>query len=92
MQRGDDPKGVIRDPDANDCIEWPFAPWRARMERDFTLAEYLEQRARFRRGAADDFFSFYAGQPEAVRQQFKAAMGIGAEHTDSLKAAAMATR
>ena len=71
VERGDDPKGVIRDPDANECIEWPFAPWRARMEREFTRSEYLEQRARFSRGAPDDFFGFYAVNPKPSAKNSK---------------------
>jgi 5,5'-dehydrodivanillate O-demethylase len=46
VERGEDPKGLIRDPDANRCIDWRFAPWRKRITAEFTLSEYLEQRAR----------------------------------------------
>jgi hypothetical protein len=79
VQRGEDPKGLIRVADANDCIEWPFAPWRARAESEFTRTEYLQRRARFNRINAvprEDFFDFYAGQPTEVREEFKAAMGL----------------
>jgi 5,5'-dehydrodivanillate O-demethylase len=92
VQRGEDPKGLIRDPEANECIEWPFAPWRAKMEAEFTLTDYLERRARFRVGAPDDFFSFYAGQPEHIREEFKAAMGIQPQEGEELTTPALSTR
>ena len=79
VERGEDPKGLLRDPQANDCIEWPFAPWRAKMEAEFTLSEYLQRRARFNRINAvppEDYFGFYAGQPADIREQFKEAMGL----------------
>jgi 5,5'-dehydrodivanillate O-demethylase len=79
VERGEDPKGIIRDPEANRCIDWPFAPWRKRMTAEFTTSQYLERRARFNRINAvpkDDFFGFYAGQPAQIRDEFKAAMGL----------------
>jgi hypothetical protein len=79
VARGDDPKGLIRNAEANRFIDWPFAPWRKRMVAEFTRSEYLERRARFNRINAvpkDDFFGFYAGQPDAVREEFKLAMGL----------------
>lgn len=79
VERGEDPKGLIRDPEENRCIDWPFAPWRKRMTAEFTRSEYVDRRARFNRINAipkEDFFGFYAGQPDAIREQFREAMGL----------------
>lgn len=70
---GRDPSGIIRDA-GKAVVEWPFAPWR---ERFTTPVPKKLVTIRRRPGLAeDDYFGFYAGQPETVRQAFRAAMGI----------------
>jgi hypothetical protein len=79
VERGEDPKGIIRGPDVNRTLEWPFAPWPKRMTAEFTRSQYLQRRARFNRIDAapkDDLFGFYAGQPADIRREIKAATSL----------------
>ena len=77
VERGEDPKGVIRDPAKNSPVRWPNER-SERLKHAPTKAEWLEQRARFSNGlrAPNDYFQFYAGQPDEVRKAFEEAMGI----------------
>jgi 5,5'-dehydrodivanillate O-demethylase oxygenase subunit len=77
VERGEDPKGVIRDPAKNVCIRWPNERTE-RLTHPPTMEELVALLARGPSGlrGARDYFPFYAGQPEEVRQAFAAAMGI----------------
>jgi 5,5'-dehydrodivanillate O-demethylase oxygenase subunit len=86
VQRGEDPMGVVRDPAKNVCIRWP----NDRTARLTHAPTTDELRASLSRGPAqlrgpNDYFPFYAGQPEPVRQAFAAAMGL--DRTDEAPAA-----
>jgi 5,5'-dehydrodivanillate O-demethylase len=74
---GEDPSGVFRDPAANVLVPWPDNR-RVKVEPGRPKEEWLRQRAAFSsplRGK-DDYFTFYAGQPDDVRRAFEVAMGI----------------
>jgi 5,5'-dehydrodivanillate O-demethylase len=68
IERGEDPKAVIRDPAVNRCIALPVA------ERSELLAS--RPRDGSNSAKARQFF-FQAGQPDAVRAAYEAAMGFG---------------
>lgn len=73
VERGQDPKAVIRDPNANTCIRLPLAERKA-MTEGLPLAELLQHPflgEELRRG-----YPFQAGQPDEIRRQFEEAMGI----------------
>lgn len=77
VARGEDPSGVFRGPEANIIVSWPDNR-REKIEPGRPLADFLIERARAGsplRGE-DDYFQFYAGQPEEVRKAYKEAMGI----------------
>jgi len=78
---GEDPKGVLRDPQLNVRVPLPAAGRRA-MERGYTRAEILAS-PRLRMLATS--FIFQAGQPEAVRRAFSEAMGIEATEFEGLR-------
>jgi 5,5'-dehydrodivanillate O-demethylase len=71
---GRDPKGLVRDPEQNRCLELPIVG-RRRLVEGPTLAEKREQieRARARYGGP---FPFLAGQPPQVEKAYEAAMGL----------------
>lgn len=75
VERGEDPKGVVRDPERNHAIELPIA------QRDLFLRvpthDDLRANRRFwaERGI-DDPFIYQAGQPAEVRQAYVEAMGV----------------
>ena len=76
VARGEDPKGVIRDPELAKCVPWPYNKG-ALAHRNVTREQFKEQLARFagtRRN--DDYFPFYAGQPEDVKKAYEEAMGV----------------
>ncbi|MCI4361227.1 MAG: aromatic ring-hydroxylating dioxygenase subunit alpha, partial [Thermoplasmata archaeon] len=70
------PKGVVRDPEKNNPVRWPDNR-RAAIERGRPREEIVAQRDRQNPGirSRDDYFQFYAGQPEDVRKAFEEAMG-----------------
>lgn len=70
VARGEDPKAIVRDPQANECIPLPVANRRSLIE-GLTMAE-LEAHpfAGFR------LYPFQAGQPDDVRRAYEEAMGF----------------
>ena len=71
IERGEDPKGIVRDPARNECIELPI------IERDLwidgvTTAEMLGDPSIDPRGG----YTLQLGQPESVRRAFLEAMGV----------------
>jgi hypothetical protein len=54
-----DPEGLIRDVGSAE-VTWPFAPWQARLEEDFSADDLRQLRVRFGL-SEDDYFVFYAG-------------------------------
>jgi hypothetical protein len=70
--------GVIRDPDQNHIINWPDDR-RPSVTRGLPKEEWLRRRSARPAGGLrdpDDYFQFYAGQPEDVRKAYEEAMGI----------------
>jgi 5,5'-dehydrodivanillate O-demethylase oxygenase subunit len=80
IARGEDPKGVIRDPALNRAIRLPVAD-RQPLDDGLTRAEMLRDPLS-RRGL--EGYVFQTGQPPEVREAFLAAMGFnGAEFARS---------
>ena len=76
IERGEDPKGVIRDPELAACVPWPYDKG-ALARRNITREQFKENQARFGGGRrTGDYFPFYAGQPEDVRKAYEEAMGL----------------
>ncbi len=77
VAEGRDPTGVVRDPEKNAIIRWPDDR-RALMERGLPKADWIERRRKAPPSPrpADEYFQFYAGQPQHVRKAFEEAMGI----------------
>jgi 5,5'-dehydrodivanillate O-demethylase len=81
VARGEDPKGIVRDPLLNDCIELPIVDKELYTE-GVSMAEM----------AADPSLSplrgypFQAGQPEPVRRAFLEAMGFDPDASGDLGA------
>jgi 5,5'-dehydrodivanillate O-demethylase oxygenase subunit len=71
IERGEDPKGVIRDPAINKRIELPIVS-RQLMTEGLTLEEMLEDPGIDPRTG----YTSQAGQPESVRKAFFEAMGL----------------
>jgi 5,5'-dehydrodivanillate O-demethylase oxygenase subunit len=76
VQRGEEPKAILLDPAQNECVMLPtsgYAPLTAGVSR-------VEAKARldlFKKALGiDDYFPFFAGQPDAVRKEFLEAMGF----------------
>ncbi|HEV8021620.1 MAG TPA: aromatic ring-hydroxylating dioxygenase subunit alpha [Candidatus Lustribacter sp.] len=74
IERGEDPKGIVRDPARNVCITLPI------IERDLwidgvTTAEMLGDASIDPRSG----YNLQLGQPEAVRRAFLDAMGLDAD-------------
>ncbi len=72
VQRGEDPKAVLRDPAANRAVRLPVADRRSVIE-GYTREEILQHP---RRRLMFTSYIFQAGQPESVRQAFSEAMGL----------------
>jgi 5,5'-dehydrodivanillate O-demethylase len=72
VARGEDPKGTVRDPAANQRIPLPVADRQSVVE-GYTRAEIL---AHPRRKLLFTSYIFQAGQPERVRAEFAQAMGL----------------
>ena len=75
IERGEEPKGLIRDPARNRRVPLPM------MDRDVVLHAYAidEILANPRLKTMYTSYIFQAGQPESVRNDFSAAMGIQVE-------------
>jgi 5,5'-dehydrodivanillate O-demethylase len=73
VARGDDPKAVIRDPDLNSRIRLPVADRKA-VEEGISREDMLLHP--FMRGFLLDGYPFQKGQPDRIRREYEAAMGI----------------
>jgi 5,5'-dehydrodivanillate O-demethylase len=73
MARGEDPKAVIRDPAANRCVGLPVAE-RQILTEGATREELLRHPLLGKQ--LTEGFPFQVGQPEEVRREYEAAMGI----------------
>jgi len=74
IERGEDPKGIIRDPAINHAIELPIVS-REYLRNGVPLADMLADPSIDPRMG----FANHAGQPEWVRLQFLEAMGLDAD-------------
>ncbi len=72
VARGEDPKGVIRDPEVNKCIGLPIAE-RERLVEGMSLGELAKHPLGM--GHLTDYI-FQSGQPRSVRKAYAEAMGI----------------
>jgi 5,5'-dehydrodivanillate O-demethylase len=77
IEEGQDPSGLIRDPERNRCIIWPDER-SARLTKAPTREEKIADLARFNNGLRGDhdYFRFYAGQPVEVAKAYEEAMGL----------------
>jgi 5,5'-dehydrodivanillate O-demethylase oxygenase subunit len=83
IEKGEDPKAVVRDRTRNSCIDLPI-PFRAGAEQGLTRQE-LEKKGNVE-GAAARRFIFQAGQPDHVRRAYEDAMGITMDRTGFVEA------
>ena len=72
VERGEEPKGLIRNPQDNVCVPLP-AVGLAALQNGRPLAEML---AAQRPGRPLGEFAFFAHQPEEIRQAYLKAMGL----------------
>ena len=72
VSEGKDPKGVIRDPQLNECVALPIA--HRRVFVDGLTSEELLKHPIF--SAQLKGYVFQAGQPEQVRRDYEDAMGL----------------
>jgi 5,5'-dehydrodivanillate O-demethylase oxygenase subunit len=73
IERGEDPKGIVRDQKQNECIRLPM------IGRDFYVEGVTQQQLDASAGriqATPDNFPFLAGQPDEVRLAYEEAMGF----------------
>jgi 5,5'-dehydrodivanillate O-demethylase oxygenase subunit len=73
IERGEDPKGIVRDPEINRCISIPMIG-RDLYINGLTLEQLQSSPALV--PSTPDQFPFLAGQPEAVRDAYETAMGF----------------
>jgi 5,5'-dehydrodivanillate O-demethylase oxygenase subunit len=79
VRRGEEPKGTIRDPAHNQTVMLPTSGYE-QLTAGVPRAEARVRLDRFRRALGiEDYFPFFAGQPEAVRREFLEAMGFADE-------------
>jgi 5,5'-dehydrodivanillate O-demethylase oxygenase subunit len=75
VARGEEPKGLIRDPDASACVRLPIIA-REHFVKGYPRAE-IDRRPGGTRGLALGLdFVFQAGQPEDIRAAYRKAMGL----------------
>lgn len=80
VERGEDPSGLIRDADANQCIKWPYDASRL-LGRPVTTNSVQAKLRALRAllpSMGDDRFFLVAGQPESVREAWDEVMGLAA--------------
>jgi 5,5'-dehydrodivanillate O-demethylase len=75
VRRGEEPKGLVRDPAQNECIMLPTADLHQLREAR-PLAEMLRDRESGAGSRAPREFAFFAHQPESIRQEYRRAMGL----------------
>jgi 5,5'-dehydrodivanillate O-demethylase len=81
IERGEDPKGIVRDPAVNECIRLPIVD-REIYTTGLTRAEIAADPSLDpRRG-----YSLQAGQPEPVRRAWCEAMGFDPDESADLGA------
>jgi 5,5'-dehydrodivanillate O-demethylase oxygenase subunit len=76
VARGEDPKGLRRDPLANDCVPLPIVG-RQRLREGPTRSEFLEELAQVTKAYGGPF-RYLAGQPQEVADEYDGVMGLKA--------------
>lgn len=77
VANGDDPSGLIRDPQRNECIELPIIG-KDGFRDGLTTEDLIERFRRIGRRFPPSYI-FQAGQPDAVREAYEEAMGLPAQ-------------
>lgn len=79
VERGEDPSGLVRDPEENECIAWPHG-LRRFYDAPVTTEQVRGRLAAIARAVpslpAGERFFLIAGQPDDVREQWDYAMGL----------------
>jgi 5,5'-dehydrodivanillate O-demethylase len=75
IEKGEDPKGVIRDPQVNFCVPLPVAE-RLYLTGSLSREELLKHPILGKQYQYEGGYPFQAGQPENVRVAYAEAMGI----------------
>jgi len=83
VARGEDPMGVVRDPEKYKVIRWPHEE-PSEVEKSWPMAEWKQRWYQRHALAAlsrdpSDVFPLYAGQPADVRRAFLEAVGLSEE-------------
>ncbi len=78
IARGEDPKGIIRDPEKNVCIEMPIIDREVYVD-GLTAAEMMNDPSLDPRAG----YPLQAGQPDAVRFAYMEAMGIDPNNAEA---------
>ena len=90
VQRGEEPKAIIRDPAQNECVMLPTSG-HAQITAGVPKADARARLELFKKVLGiDDYFPFFAGQPDAVRREFLDAMGFDDEASPTRPRAAVA--
>ncbi len=82
IERGEDPSGLIRDPQRNACIDLPIIGKEG--FREGLTEKQLEEKFRRIGRVFPPEYTFQAGQPEEVRRQYEEAMGRKAQPLHAL--------
>ena len=75
VARGGEPKALIRDAAANECVELPIIG-REHFVKGFSRADTDRPRVGTPGVIVRDDFVFQAGQPDEVRRAYRRAMGV----------------
>jgi 5,5'-dehydrodivanillate O-demethylase oxygenase subunit len=76
VERGEEPKGIVRDPADNECVPLPAVGLEV-LRNGRPLADALKAAQRFRQpGRALGEFQFFAQQPAEIREAHARAMGF----------------
>ena len=75
VAQGEDPMALVRDPAANECIMLPTADLDLLRDGQ-PMADMLRQDRFQAAGRIPGEFTFFAHQPEAIKQEYRRAMGL----------------
>jgi 5,5'-dehydrodivanillate O-demethylase len=85
VQRGGEPKAVVRDVERNRCLGLPVID-RNRFVNGFPRSDLYPEIAKTPGPILPEGFVFLSGQPEEVRKAYRQAMGLDAEPTPDVRA------
>lgn len=78
VEAGEDPKGIIRDPEANRCVELPIKH-RELFTTSMTLEESHALAKKLSYNLNQPDYQHQSGQPEEVKREYQIAMGMISE-------------